>query len=959
MLVALGFGFAITIFLHSAIFGGQILSPWDLAYQYFPWHAQLPQGWTSPTNPAQADSVVVIEPWLAYGAARLHAGALPLWNPENGLGAPFIGNMQSAVFYPGNWIHFLWPNAALLVVRVWLNMWVAALGMYVLARSVLRVGPMAAAVGATMFTFGGFVTAYALWPHMNVAVWLPWLWWATARLIEAPNFGHMSALAAFAALSLLGGQPEIAYYIALATGLFALFLIATGGPLKPARVARLLGWWTGAYALGVLISAIQLLPFIDYLSHSANLVTRDAQEGGRLWLPLPYLWTAVAPDLLGNPVRGTVWSTTIIPYQATNMYAGLLGLLLAPFAVLARSTRKGLLLAPFVVLARSTRKLAAFLTGLIVLLLCVIYHAPVVYDTITTVVPLMRLALNYRLLLVVELGLALLAALGADAIANSLRRPRRLMVVLGCSVLVLGVAGIAVPWLFAGTWFGLPAIPIEAIATWHDGLVRAGIVLLVCAALVLVIIVLGRVRPRWAPLLLALLPLALWVDLEQARGDFNPTIQPADYAPPTAATTYLQQHAGLDRVAGLGTTLPPDTNLYYGLHDVRLYDAMQPATYWEMAKQLGSTPNLPNGLITKFQALHSPVVDLLNVRYVLAAPGDNPNLLMGAHQELNNAPVGEIAGSNKPGQTFVATDDNLSQVQVLGATYGRVLTGTLVFHLKAAPNAPTDLVTQDLSLAGLSDNTWWPITFPPIRQAAGRTFYFYLESPGARAGNAATLWYNSDDLYAGGTRMDGNRPATGDLAFRTLSFVDPDAPRFTKMVDGGGDAASVFANRDALPRAWLTHAADVITDTALLVQRLSDPKFSAAATVLLSAPLPPTQPLPTAKTSTGADTVTITSYEPETVEISTGSSRPGILVLADQYFSGWQATVDGAPAAILPVDDALRGVYLPAGNHTVRFTYVPLSFWSGAIISIGALLGTLGLLVWNRRRRSRPQIGDI
>ena len=90
---------AVTGFLWAAIFTGRCFSPSDLLYAYSPWSTVQPAGWTqaSVSNPTELDIPLIIEPWLEYGAKRLHAGELPLWNPDNMLGAPFIGNDQSGV----------------------------------------------------------------------------------------------------------------------------------------------------------------------------------------------------------------------------------------------------------------------------------------------------------------------------------------------------------------------------------------------------------------------------------------------------------------------------------------------------------------------------------------------------------------------------------------------------------------------------------------------------------------------------------------------------------------------------------------------------------------------------------------------------------------------------------------------------------------------------------------------
>ena len=87
-------------------------------------------------------------------------------------------------------------------------------------------------------------------------------------------------------------------------------------------------------------------------------------------------------------------------------------------------------------------------------------------------------------------------------------------------------------------------------------------------------------------------------------------------------------------------------------------------------------------------------------------------------------------------------------------------------------------------------------------------------------------------------------------------------------------------------------------------------------------------------------------YEPETVQIATSSSIAGLLILSDEEFPGWVATVDGHEAPIVTADNALRSVYLPPGAHTVVFSYRPLAFQVGAVVSLAAfmLLSILAIL---------------
>ena len=392
----LGMGLLAAVFLGGAL-TGRVLSPAAWLYSQAPWSGTAPPADLGPGNGLLSDSVLQFEPWLAYAAQRLHAGALPLWQPANMLGAPFIGNMQSAVFDPLNWPYLLWPDPVMPALRAWLKLLVAALGTYGLARAVLRVGPVPAALAAISFAFSTFLTVWLLYPLTGAVVWLPWLWWATARLIAQPGPRSLAVLAVFAALPLLAGQPEMALHLALATGAWALFCAIRCGGGRQGLTG--LALWAGGYALGTLLAAIQVLPFLEYLSQSAAWQARAGTQPD-LWLP-PYLaWTLVSPLLFGTPIHSDWWDMWTNYNEAAN-YAGLLPLLLLPFALRERAQRA----------------LALFLIGGALLAAGVAYHLPILFDAWTSL-PLLRTAANQRLIVFVQFALALLGALGLDAVAG-------------------------------------------------------------------------------------------------------------------------------------------------------------------------------------------------------------------------------------------------------------------------------------------------------------------------------------------------------------------------------------------------------------------------------------------------------------------------------------------------------------------------------------------------------------
>ncbi len=87
--------------------------------------------------------------------------------------------------------------------------------------------------------------------------------------------------------------------------------------------------------------------------------------------------------------------------------------------------------------------------------------------------------------------------------------------------------------------------------------------------------------------------------------------------------------------------------------------------------------------------------------------------------------------------------------------------------------------------------------------------------------------------------------------------------------------------------------------------------------------------------------VEFTKYSPNEVILKARLEYDGLLVISDAYHPEWKAFLDGKETFIYPTDYLLRSVFVPAGNHTVRFVFTPFSFYLGTLIS----LLTAGLLL--------------
>lgn len=83
-----------------------------------------------------------------------------------------------------------------------------------------------------------------------------------------------------------------------------------------------------------------------------------------------------------------------------------------------------------------------------------------------------------------------------------------------------------------------------------------------------------------------------------------------------------------------------------------------------------------------------------------------------------------------------------------------------------------------------------------------------------------------------------------------------------------------------------------------------------------------------------------------------------LLYTSIPYDENWTATVDGAPVEITPVLDAMIGLHLTPGSHTIAFSYQNRGFDLGWKISLGALLIFLAIAIpvyWPRRRQGKYQ----
>ena len=214
-----------------------------------------------------------------YQYERLSQGEIPLWNPYNNGGLPFIADTQAAVFYPPRWITIGlsalaggWSYNALQLemtahVLLYTLLMYAFMRRLTLHRELSRPAALAAAL---IVGYGGFTAGYpplqlAL---LEAAVWLPL---TLLGIHEAARERRLAwrflALAGFAlGLSWLAGHPQTSWFASCLAAVFLAYRCFT----------RRIGWraFIGGIALIGLVAigttAVTLLPGIEYLLHTTR-----------------------------------------------------------------------------------------------------------------------------------------------------------------------------------------------------------------------------------------------------------------------------------------------------------------------------------------------------------------------------------------------------------------------------------------------------------------------------------------------------------------------------------------------------------------------------------------------------------------------------------------------------------------------------------------------------------------
>ena len=634
VLLSLGFFFPV-------IFLGKTFYAFDALLQFYPWQYLAP-GYQA-HNPLITDPINVFYPTYEFYFQHIKQLSVPWWYTDTFCGKPF----PSGIYPMNNPLVFI-SNLLLPTIRahdfiLWLHMLAAGLFMLVYLKE-LRLQPWAALIGAVAWMFNGHLMVWFEFEHLPImAATLPAALFFMHRWLAHRSLLFCLLFTLAVSLSVTAGYSHVLIYELLFLLVYFTALLwhyrRSYWPLDRTRPAD----WVNlglCLLLGIGIASNFFTSSLILLDDSQRAEIPFHQLFDKTGqVPAKYLATYMYPDFYGNPAGGSIVFTPrkwrMQPYNNYNelcLYAGALPLFLVLVTAAHPRRRQFSLLYLAVAAVTLAMAMGSFL-----------YY------------PLARwiIGLGYstptRILYLTGFSVVVLAAMGADIFFQRKDVNRRFVFTLWTALVLVGAAvAVAVQTEGVVRWLIGPVKPADWL---HDYPILAGhfsfsspviyfpLILVLLSFAVLTGALFARKR-KSREICMALGIAILVVDLGTFGLKYN-TASPVELAyPPTGALRFLMNQPPGYRVIAYGNFLD-NTLAPYRVPDVGGHSSFYPRRFGEFL--FLSQNNLKTTLPETFDSwveldtFGSPLLDLLNSRYILMPPGANsdaPNLHLVYDREI-------------------------------------------------------------------------------------------------------------------------------------------------------------------------------------------------------------------------------------------------------------------------------------------------------------------------------------
>jgi len=862
-------------------------------------------------------------PWDNFSVAELKNGYFPLWNSHNGLGVPHLANMQSAVFYPLSWIKFIFGFWNVIDGLLLFRLWLAGFCLYFFARRALGLFWTSAFFAGLSFSLCGYFLRYVYMSHLNVECLLPLQLLLFFELGSKRKFylWVLSSLGIYLLIS--GGFPEASLYAILFSSLYFLF-----GAVPGAAFRVKLGLSLSVLVFGFLLASVQWLGFYEYLGQAW---TYHQQGSGLRHLDIAYAISMFSPWFFGSNSQ-----SALAPFLVPGM--GTVAVIFCIRGVLG--TWPGIRHNAYWFAS------AIFLAGLI-------YGLPP-FIWLARLFPF-NLTYNDKYAApVLSLCVALLAAQGFEKFIRE-------------RALVLDLLSLGLSWVWVSGNLIVALLdgfrPFYALGIKIEMARASTIAVLFLLALSL------RRRGAFARMTAALI---LSAAIGSAYFDhyFNCGIERSDYlfGQLQEARKIKNIFPGPFRYSAEGEILPPNLLLALGVDDLRSYDPLYPRSYVYLlaaVNGLGDQESINRHYQkNKFfqidrERLNSALAPVLNLTLYSADYDLNFSLVgevilkqgreTGGYAGWARNEMVEVSGEARKALLMASNDRIDAELEsgrsvaaihfeaALSPVQGQFKGDGAEFQLLTRGQGPRRLAYSRFLNPVLreEDRSWKPVGIPLVfTEPKIRVSLIGLSGP---RGN-----FSHDYLAWGGIRvLHPGFKVEGAESWKQEGVI------------------SLNHLKNSFPRYFLAQGIDIIPGKNLEQELASFIRLGSAPEGYFRNQAVVPEPITfqsSGKQLQGQSWVKVIRSRPEQVELELRARTDCFLIASEQYFPGWRARLDDEEQRIHRADLALRAIFVPAGEHKVRFWYEPAWFEVGLFATLAGFFSVLIFSAWGvRKRQSRTQ----
>lgn len=527
-------------------------------------------------NPLLSDVPSLIYPLKFIAISNLKEGVLPLWNPYMLNGYPLFAEFQTATLNPLNGVFLFLDFVEGWSLQVSLQILLALTFMYFYLRN-LEMQKISALFGSIAFSFCGFNLFWMEYNiHTFVAALIPLLLLLVDKYESTKKLIYLVLLSFVLSFQIFGGFPQMTIYTLV-------LLFVYSGFRKNLKNFLIINFFL---VLGLLLSAIQLIPGMELISNSQRIV--EAVDPSSRFIKPEQIVNLLVPDYFGNPATYNFWGAN--DYTSALGYTGAI-----TFALV------------FLSLLIIRQKEIFFFWGVLVITLLLIIDNPLsrflTFNITDQLLKGSQVAMANKALVLVSLSLAILGAFGLELIVKNIKFRKTVSLLL----IPVTVLAILLIWTYSQTGSNYMVALRNTIVSAVFMVVAIGVIIL-------------NYKLKKSKILAFSIVVLLAIELVRYGWKITPFVEKSYVFPTNSVISYLKSEPEPFRIIG-GQVIAGNMWVPYNLSSPDGYDSIYPL---RTAKFLSAVNDQnaqadPLGKYGSLRNFNSPLVDLMNVKYGLFA----------------------------------------------------------------------------------------------------------------------------------------------------------------------------------------------------------------------------------------------------------------------------------------------------------------------------------------------------